>query len=200
MSRGTDAELSAFLRVATWFEGSLVVLAFFIGWLSGLQPWAELKFDLAAIGYGVAATIPLYLLFLCSYRAPLRQLESIRDFLIDRMGPLLHGCGRVQLAYLAVLAGVTEETLFRGVLQPLLELHWGWSGGLIASNLLFALAHAITPLYAVLAGATGIYLGLSLDLTGERNLLVPMVIHALYDLLAFLVVARAYRRRRSRVF
>ncbi|NJD08637.1 MAG: CPBP family intramembrane metalloprotease [Methylococcaceae bacterium] len=191
---------SAFFRLATWFEGSLVVIAAIIGWLGGLSPWQDLTLDLPGLGLGLAGTLPLYLLFVVTYRAPLKPLQHIHDFLVERMGPLLDACGKPQLAYLALLAGFTEETLFRGVLQPLIELHWGWVGGLIVSNVMFALAHAITRTYALLAGITGIYLGLALDVSGERNLLIPMTVHALYDFLAFLAVAETYRRSRSRSF
>jgi hypothetical protein len=65
--------------------------------------------------------------------------------------------------------------------------------GLLASNIIFGLAHAVTPLYAVLATFVGIYLSLSLDYGGDRNLLVPIVIHGLYDFLAFVALMRAYR-------
>lgn len=191
---------SAFFRLATWFEGSLVVIACIIGWLGGLSPWQDLNLTWAGLGFGLAFTIPLYLAFLLTYLAPIRALRQIHDFLVERMGPLLDACGKTQLAYLAVLAGFTEETLFRGILQPLLEQHWGWTAGLIGSNMLFAMAHAITPTYALLAGVTGIYLGVTLDLGGERNLLIPMVLHAFYDFLAFLAVAETYRRTRSRSF
>jgi membrane protease YdiL (CAAX protease family) len=201
MSRlGQSIDPSAFFRLATWFEGSLVLIACAIGWLGGMSPWQDLKLTWVGLGFGLAGTIPLYLLFVFTYRAPLRPLRQIHDFLVERMGPLLEACGRPQLAYLALLAGFTEETLFRGILQPLLEFHWGWAAGLIGSNVLFAMAHAITRVYALLAGLTGIYLGLALDVAGERNLLVPMVLHALYDFLAFLAVAETYRRSRSRSF
>lgn len=74
-----------------------------------------------------------------------------------------------------------------------MENAWGMTAGLIASNILFGLVHAITPLYAVLATSVGIYLGLFLDYGGERNLMTPIVIHAVYDFLAFLVIMRIYR-------
>ena len=90
--------------------------------------------------------------------------------------------------------------LFRGLLQPLAESRWGWAGGIAASNLLFALAHCVTPLYALLAGLTGLYLGLALDFGGERSLLTPMSLHALYDFLAFMAVARSYRAEHGVAF
>jgi hypothetical protein len=70
------------------------------------------------------------------------------------------------------------------------------TAGLVGCNIIFGLAHAITPLYAVLATLVGIYLSLSLDYGGDRNLLVPIVIHGLYDFLAFVALMRAYRATR----
>ena len=191
---------SDFLKLATVFEGALVVVAHVIGWLTGINPWAHLTLDAAALVWGITGTIPLYLLFLVSYRIPIGELRTIKRFLIDKLGPFLTACRWQDMLYLGLLAGITEEVLFRGVLQPWIEGHWGWGAGLIGSNLVFALAHWITPIYALLAGLTGLYLGFALDLGGERNLAVPILIHALYDFLAFLAVARTYREERSRPF
>jgi hypothetical protein len=41
-----------------------------------------------------------------------------------------------------------------------------------------------------------LFLGWLLDATGERNLLVPAMTHAVYDYLAFLWIIRLYRRTR----
>ena len=75
----------------------------------------------------------------------------------------------------------------------LCENAWGITAGLIVSNILFGLVHAVTPLYAALAALVGIYLGLSLDFGGERNLLTPIIIHSGYDFLAFVALMRVYR-------
>jgi hypothetical protein len=91
------------------------------------------------------------------------------------------------------VAGISEEILFRGVIQPWLEVSWGLTAGLLLSNVLFGLVHSVTPLYSVLAGLVGIYLGVMMDIQGDRNLLTPIIIHALYDFLAFLALMRAYR-------
>ncbi|HUL13350.1 MAG TPA: CPBP family intramembrane glutamic endopeptidase [Methylococcaceae bacterium] len=191
---------SDFLRLATLFEGGLVVVAYVIGWFADVDPLAHLTVNPAAFVWGVAGTVPLYLMFVISYRLPVGELRDIRRFLIDKFGPFLTACRWRDLIYLGLLAGITEEVLFRGALQPWLEAKGGWAAGLIGSNLLFALAHWITPVYALLAGLTGVYLGLALDVGGERNLTVPILIHALYDILAFMAVARTYREERSRVF
>jgi membrane protease YdiL (CAAX protease family) len=82
----------------------------------------------------------------------------------------------------------------------MMESSWGYAAGLVGSNALFALAHAITRIYALLAGLVGIYLGLMLDVEGERNLLIPVLVHGIYDFLAFSAVAIIYRRQNSRFF
>jgi membrane protease YdiL (CAAX protease family) len=59
------------------------------------------------------------------------------------------------------------------------------------SNVIFGLAHFVTPTYALLAGILGGYLGWLFTVSG--NLLAPIIAHGLYDFLAFLVVARECR-------
>ena len=191
---------TTFLKVATYFEGSLVIAAYLIGWLADVNPLANLHIQLDGLLWGLAGTVPLYLFFLFSYHLSFGKLHAIKRFLIDRMGPLLVACHWSGLLYLSLLAGLTEEVLFRGLLQPLFESHWGWAGGIVLSNACFAMAHFITPLYAILAGLTGLYLGYSLDFGGERNLLTPIVIHAAYDFLAFLAVVKSYRAERGMAF
>lgn len=186
-----------FLLVATGFEGGLLLLAFLLGSWLAVDPLEHWALDIPAVIWGILGIIPLYLVFLVGYSRPKGGMREIRDFLLERLGPFLSACRMQDLAYLAVLAGVAEEFLFRGVLQPWFEHDWGRVGGLVISNLVFALAHWVTPLYGLLAGVTGAYLGLALDVGGDRNLAIPTIIHAGYDYLAFMAVVRSYRERRT---
>ncbi len=188
---------SRFLWMATLFEGSLIVVAYGISWLAGGDPLSFLDFNREAIGLGLLGTLPLLLFFGVTYRLSVPQLRDIRRLLIDTLGPLLASCRWYELVYVAFLAGVSEEILFRGVLQPLFESLWGWLPGLLLSNVLFGLAHSITPLYALLAALTGAYLGWIMEIGGERNLLVPILVHSVYDLAAFAIVVTAYRAEKS---
>lgn len=194
---GELPDKSHFLKLATWFEGSLIVIAYVIGWLFSVEPLGHIDMDLPIIIQGVMGTIPLCLIFGLANAYPTATMREIRNFLMEKLAPILQKCNWIELLYLALLAGVSEEILFRGVLQPWLERDWGYWGGLLFSNMIFALAHWITPLYGLLAGLTGVYLGLSMDYAPERQLAVPIIIHTLYDFLAFLVVAHAYRRNQS---
>ncbi len=186
-----------FFKLACYFEGSLILVAVILGWTAGIDPFAGLHFSEMAIVYGIIGTMPLVLLFLALYQLKFDAVRQIRRILNDTLGPNMHRYHWTDLLVLAAIAGISEELLFRGVIQPWMESSWGMLAGLIGSNVIFGLVHAVTPLYALLAGLVGIYLGLSLDYGGTRNLLTPMVIHATYDFLAFLVILRNYNGNRS---
>jgi uncharacterized protein len=182
-----------FFKKACSFEASLIVVAVFLGWIAGIDPFANLYFSETAIAYGVMGTGPLLLLLLSLEQMRGNALVKIKNLLLDTLGPGLHRYHWTDLFMLAAIAGISEEILFRGVIQPWMEDAWGMTIGLLGSNIVFGLVHAVTPLYALLAALVGIYLGLALDYGGERNLLTPVVIHSLYDFLAFIVLMRAYR-------
>ena len=95
------------------------------------------------------------------------------------------------LLIIALLAGLGEELLFRGVIQPVLLELSGTAIALIVTSLIFGLLHLITPTYAFLAAAFGLYLGSLMLITGD--ILVPIVAHAVYD-----VVALGFLRERGR--
>ena len=173
-----------FLGVAILFEGSLVAVAGALGWWFEIDPLAALVWEWRGVACGLAATLPMVALFLVGNRYPLGPLRKIKQFLIDALGPSLMACRWYDLLLIALVAGFGEEVLFRGVLHPLAGLFW--------SNVLFGLAHCVTPTYALLAGVLGGYLGWLLNFSG--NLLAPVVAHGTYDFLAFLIVARECRR------
>jgi len=185
-----------FFKKACFFEAALILVAVFLGWIADINPFADLHFSESAIAYGVIGTIPLFLLFLTLEQMQAESLLKIKNMLFETLGSNLHRYHWTDLLILASIAGLSEELLFRGVIQPWMESSWGLTAGLVGSNIIFGLAHAVTPLYAVLAALVGIYLGLSMDYGGDRNLLLPIVIHGLYDFLAFIALLRAYRASR----
>lgn len=191
MNQSFDPE--KFFNKACFFESSLVVVALVLGWIADINPFADLHFSENAIALGLLGTIPLFLMFLIMEQIQTESLVSIRKLLLNTLGPSLHRYHWTDLLILAAIAGISEELLFRGVIQPWLESAWGMTAGLLVSNLIFGLAHALTPMYGLLAMLVGIYLGLSLDINGDRNLLTPVIIHGFYDFLAFLALMRAYR-------
>ncbi|MEE2767390.1 MAG: CPBP family intramembrane glutamic endopeptidase [Pseudomonadota bacterium] len=182
-----------FINMAFWFEASLIGVAWLIGWFAEINPIANLYFSTEALIDGITATIPMLILFLLFYQYPVGPLYPIKKSLLDIMGPLLSSCRWYELLILAAVAGISEEVLFRGVLQPWMEVSLGVSAGLIVSNVIFGLLHWITATYALIAGLIGLYLAYMMDVSEPRNLLTPIVVHGLYDFLAFVFVAAAYR-------
>ena len=175
-----------FLNFAGLFEGGLALLALSVGWLLDINPLEHLAWDWRAVGWGVVATVPTFLLFYLSYRFPIGELRKIRDFLSRELAPSLSALRWYDLILMSLLAGVSEELLFRGLLQPWLGQPW--------CNVLFGLVHWITPLYAALAFAIGSFLSWTMTITEPQNLLTPIITHALHDYLAFLMIVAIYRR------
>jgi membrane protease YdiL (CAAX protease family) len=182
-----------FFKKACYFEASLILVAIVLGWFSGINPFETLHFSELSIAYGMIGTAPLFLMYLTLERIPMEPVVKIRRLLLDTLGPGLIRYHWTDLLILAAIAGVSEEVVFRGVIQPWMESKWGITTALLGSNIVFGLAHALTPLYFILAGLVGIYLGLAMDYGEERNLLTPIIIHGLYDFLAFIALMRAYR-------
>jgi membrane protease YdiL (CAAX protease family) len=102
--------------------------------------------------------------------------------------PYLSQLSLSDFAVIALLAGVGEEGLFRGLLQGALASRIFPFLAILVSSAAFGLLHLITPAYAVLAGIIGFYLGMVSFLSG--NVVIPMVIHVLYDFAALVYLVR----------
>lgn len=183
-----------FFRTACLFEASLILLALVFAWISGINPLEQLYFSEMAIAVGLLGTVPLCLLFLSLEHFPQQSLSDIRELLLKTLAANLHTRSWTDLFLLAAIAGISEELLFRGVIQPWISASWGVLIGLWATNIIFGLVHAITPLYALLVTLVGLYLSYSMQaLSSEPNLLIPIIIHGLYDFLAFIALMRIYK-------
>ena len=191
-----------FLSLATLFEGGLTVLALVLAWLMGVPLLDQFHVTTHAVTLGVVSTVPMLAVFLVTYRFPVGPFRAIKQFLLDALGPALSRCHWYDLVWVAALAGFSEELLFRGVFQHWSGQLWngwfGWCFGLVTTNILFGLAHAITPLYAVLAGLLGAYLGVLYTVEGTGNLIAPIICHSLYDLIAFFIVRQSVLSRNPR--
>lgn len=185
------------LNMAGLVEAGLVVAALFLGWMTGINPVAAIHWRWDGVLWGLAASVPLFGIFLVTYYTPFAPLQKMKQFLHETLGPPLAECRWYDLILLALMAGYCEELLFRGFLQPYFGRAGFWVG-LVGSNLLFAFAHSVTVFYMIFAGVLGMYLGVLPQLPGPPNLLVPIVTHAFYDYLAFHFVAYAYRSQHGR--
>lgn len=179
---------SSLLALAVAVEGGLIVLAWLPGWLLGVPIWETIDWSLSGVALGLAASVPMMLMFGVCLAWPVGPLLRIKEFGEKVIYPLFAPLSLAELALICVLAGFGEELFFRAFLQGGLE-HWveTWAALLIAS-LVFGLVHAITPTYALLAAVIGAYLGACWLWTG--NLLAPVVAHGFYDFVALVYLLR----------
>ncbi len=85
-----------FFKSACLFEAALILVAVVLGWLSGINPFADLHLTESAILYGILGTIPLFLLFLLLEHLSADSVVTIRRFLLETLGPLCIGIiGRI---------------------------------------------------------------------------------------------------------
>jgi len=85
------------------------------------------------------------------------------------------------LFVLVIVAPVTEEFIFRGVLLHRWAVKWGAVWGVVLSSLLFGAIHADIFWFSRAVGSIFI----ALFYIQTKNLLVPIVLHALNNALAF---------------
>lgn len=172
-------------------EAGLLLLAWGLArWLE-VAPGDYLRLTPIAVLWGLVATAPLLLALawmLTSNAAPLRSLV---DLVTEQIGPLVSRCTLLELGCLSVVAGISEEVLFRGVIQPGLGAWMPEVGALLVASAIFGLVHAASRVYALFASAMGLYLGVLFMLQG--NLIPPILTHALYDFVALNAVATRYR-------
>lgn len=198
-STDTDHSPNSFVLMAFSFEASLGIGALLVGRVVGVDPLSSiptttgsLHHHVAAIGWGVVATVPLLIGLLLIQRLRFRSLVRIRRFVTVRVVPLFARLSLFELATISFAAGFGEELLFRGLLQAgIAESVGGTSGmatAIVVVSVLFGICHWLTPAYAVLATLAGMYFGVLFLLTG--NLLAPLVAHSLYDFLALVYLTR----------
>ena len=177
----------SFFWQAVFVEGGLAVIAVVVALFFGIDYLAHCWCDgetLFLIGAATWLLIAGYFVLQALPFTSLRQIDRlVRNFFCQYMGQLTFG----QLALIAALAGIGEELFFRGMIQlGLFLLGVGEWLAILLTSLLFGLAHAITPIYFLLAFFISLYLGFLFLYTD--NLLIPIAVHALYDFFVFLFI------------
>ncbi len=173
-----------FLNMAGAFQAAMVIVSLVAAEVLGIDVWDRVAFTTTGLMWGVLGAIPLCLLSWGIDRVPWGPFTRMQQVWTDVLGPAVRDCTWIELITLSLIVGISEELLFRGVLQVGL-LPWGWWPAMIATSVVFGLAHAITPTYAVCAGLVGAYLSFMMETSSPPNLLVPILCHAGCDLYAF---------------
>ncbi len=171
------------------------VAAFGLSILTNTPLAPQFQWSLADASIGFIGVVPLTLLlwWFMSTRRP--TLARFRSSQIDFFANIGFRFTVPRVVLMALFAGVFEELLFRGVIQTATAKFTPIIIAIILSNLIFGAVHWRTALYALIAGLVGIWIGVLFAITG--NLLTPIVTHAVYDLVALFVTARAIEAQRK---
>ncbi len=179
-----EKEIQISSNGAVVFEASLGLAGIFFGWIFGLNVLQMAVFDPDDLLTGAAAVLPMILVLIIMNTVPLKSFIQIREFLDEFLMPSFRGAGIVYLFLLSLLTGIAEELLFRGFLQSTAVKYTGAPAGIAIVSLLFGITHFITPVYMIIASVMGAWLGFLFFYT--ENLLVPAVVHSLYNFIAFI--------------
>jgi uncharacterized protein len=182
--------LSVF-QLVLLFESGLAVAACVAGLFMDVPPWQRIVWQWKSVGVGVAAAIPMILGLLAIRRVHAGPLARLNEVVDQLLVPLFIRCSVVQLAVVGAVAGIGEELLFRGVMQPLVSDLLGNIAGVAITSVIFGLLHAVTRTYAVLAFLVSAYLGWLAIATDD--LLGPTLTHAIYDFFALVYLTRGAR-------
>lgn len=170
------------LFVAILFEAALIPLALVLTIPFGLEPWREFGASPGIVLAGVVATMPLIAALAVCARVGAGWFEAVQTLVQPLIESLFRGRGVLAVVVVSALAGVGEELLFRGVIQSGLSASFGAWPGLLVASVLFGGMHALSRAYFVLATLMGLYLGGLYQATD--NLLLPAIVHGLYDAIA----------------
>jgi len=83
-----------------------------------------------------------------------------------------------------IIAPVTEEMLFRGVLYGFLR-RWGAVAAILLSTLAFVLAHPVFPAIPITQAVGGLLFAVAYEV--EKNLMAPITIHVLGNMAIFAI-------------
>jgi len=166
----------------------MAAVALLLGDWLGTDPMGHTRVLWSAVPLGFLSAGPLLLALGVLLAWPGEEGRAFVDRATTRVAPLFARAGLGTLLIVAVSAGVGEELLFRGVVQPGFIAWLGTAPGLLLASLIFGAVHWLSPGYAVAAAIGGLYFGVVAILSG--NLFIPMLGHALYDLVALLILTQ----------
>lgn len=178
-------------RQALLFQGGIGVIGLIaiylldIPVLTGGMPWVD------AILWGAAGSMATFGVLLILVLLPGRQQASLKQQM-RYLQAFAKGFSWRVLIGLCVLAGVGEELLFRGAIQGGLATQLNPVTALAVASVLFGLVHYLSFTYFIVATFLGALLGTAYMIS--ESILLVMVWHGVYDLVALYFLVNFYHR------
>jgi hypothetical protein len=172
--------------------------AYGLGFLLDKPLGAQLSWTLGGAMFGLGAVAPLVVLLWLFSRTKIPALARFRQSQIKFYAEVGFEFTRRRIFAMAAVAGVAEELMFRGLLQSWMAGFTPLIVAIIAPNIIFGLLHMRTLLFGLIAGCVGVYFGALYALSD--NMLVPIITHGVYDLIALEYTRRAIRIWREKSF
>jgi len=176
------------LSVTVLIEGGLLLVSMLLLDYSVAELWANMELSWKATAYALLLCLPMFAALYFTMQSLWEPVSRLRKEIDEKILPIFSKCKLIDLALIALLAGIGEELFFRGWLQSVLVNKSGVLLGILIASAIFGLLHYLSTAYAIYAFITGIYLGLIHQISG--NLYVVMAIHALYDFVALVYLVR----------
>lgn len=182
-----------FVVTAVAFEAALGVLGWVLATYFGVPVAPRLAFSGAVAWRSVLALLPMLVFLAFAVRTHWPPLARLHEQVTELVRHVFAGVPWWGLAAVALAAGVGEELLFRGALQPMAVRWIGPTLALVVVSVAFGAVHAMSVAYFALATLVGLYLGwLAQDFD---DLVAPIFVHAAYDFAALLALLRTPRCR-----
>jgi len=178
--------------LAILFEAGLGFAGVALAEWAGLSLQSRLEVTPAAVARGLLASLPMLAGLVVLTHCPWSPIARLQRQVEGIVREVFAESRWFELALICLAAGLGEELLFRGALQPWVGKWTPPAVALATVSLLFGAAHAMSAAYFVAATLIGLYFGW---LTMAFNdLVAPIVAHALYDFVAILYLQHQVRQ------
>jgi len=180
--------------LAMLFESGLGFAGVLLAWWAEVSLHSRLQVTAPTVARGLVACLPMLVLLVVvsnSRWTPFVELRKQVEMLVHE---IFGESSPLELALICLAAGLGEELLFRGALQPWAARISNPTVAIAVVGLLFGLAHSLSVTYFVTATVIGFYFGWLME--AYDDLVAPIVAHAVYDFVALMFVKRSVDRKR----